>query len=234
LTSFDELLDRRLKELEAALYSAGRPLTIEEIQPVIGTRSDNVANDVVDALRDQYASRNRALEIVRLDDGRAVMQLKEVYDEFVKQFNSKPLLKLGPLKTLSYVAFHQPVDQRQVIADRGNHVYSHLRMMENMGLIHRERTEERSYMITTTSFYADYFGFSNNPERSRIQLKQIFRDLKITKLENGAIDNLFDDVIEGLEKLDDMEKEEKELANPRDGLTQGLPQYTGSSNDSSK
>ncbi len=234
MTSFDELLDRRLKELEAALYSAGRPLTIEEIQPVIGTRSDNVANDVVDALRDQYASRNRALEIVRLDDGRAVMQLKEVYDEFVKQFNSKPLLKLGPLKTLSYVAFHQPVDQRQVIADRGNHVYSHLRMMENMGLIHRERTEERSYMITTTSFYADYFGFSHNPERSRIQLKQIFRDLKITKLENGAIDNLFDDVIEGLEKLDDMEKEEKELADPRDGLTQGLPQYAGSSNDSSK
>ncbi len=234
MTSFDELLDRRLKELEAALYSAGRPLTIEEIQPVIGTRSDNVANDVLDALRDQYASRNRALEIVRLDDGRAVMQLKEVYDEFVKQFNSKPLLKLGPLKTLSYVAFHQPVDQRQVIADRGNHVYSHLRMMENMGLIHRERTEERSYMITTTSFYADYFGFSHNPERSRIQLKQIFRDLKITKLENGAIDNLFDDVIEGLEKLDDMEKEEKELADPRDGLTQGLPQYAGSSNDSSK
>jgi len=234
LTSFDELLDRRLKELEAALYSAGRPLTIEEIQPVIGTRSDNVANDVLDALRDQYTSRNRALEIVRLDDGRAVMQLKEVYDEFVKQFNSKPLLKLGPLKTLSYVAFHQPVDQRQVIADRGNHVYSHLRMMENMGLIHRERTEERSYMITTTSFYADYFGFSHNPERSRIQLKQIFRDLKITKLENGAIDNLFDDVIEGLEKLDDMEKEEKELADPRDGLTQGLPQYAGSSNDSSK
>ena len=234
MTSFDELLDRRLKELEAAFYSAGRPLTIEEIQPVIGTRSDNVANDVVDALRDQYASRNRALEIVRLDDGRAVMQLKEVYDEFVKQFNSKPLLKLGPLKTLSYVAFHQPVDQRQVIADRGNHVYSHLRMMENMGLIHRERTEERSYMITTTSFYADYFGFSHNPERSRIQLKQIFRDLKITKLENGAIDNLFDDVIEGLEKLDDMEKEEKELADPRDGLTQGLPQYAGSSNDSSK
>lgn len=234
MTSFDELLDRRLKELEAALYSAGRPLTIEEIQPVIGTRSDNVANDVVDALRDQYASRNRALEIVRLDDGRAVMQLKEVYDEFVKQFNSKPLLKLGPLKTLSYVAFHQPVDQRQVIADRGNHVYSHLRMMENMGLIHRERTEERSYMITTTSFYADYFGFSHNPERSRIQLKQIFRDLKITKLENGAIDNLFDNVIEGLEKLDDMEKEEKELADPRDGLTQGLPQYAGSSNDSSK
>lgn len=159
------------------------------------------------------------------------MQLKENYDDFVKQFNNKPLLKMGPLKTLSYVAFHQPVDQRQVITDRGSHVYSHLRMMENMGLIHRERTEDRSFIITTTSFYGDYFGFSHNPERSKIQLKQVFRDLKITKLENGAVENLFNGVIEGLDELDELKES---LADSGDGLTQGLPQYAGSSDNGSK
>ena len=228
----ETLMERRLQDLEAALYSAGRPLTLEEIKPVVKTRSDNICKKVAVALRKQYNARDRALEIVRLKDGRVSMQLKENYDDFVKQFNNKPLLKLGPLKTLSYVAFHQPVDQRQVIEARGSHVYSHLRMMENMGLIHRERTEDRSFMITTTSFYGDYFGFSHNPERSKVQLKQVFRDLKITKLENGTIENLFNGVIDGLDELDELE--EDGLADSGDGLTQGLPQYAGSSDNSSK
>jgi segregation and condensation protein B len=225
------LLEQRLQALEAALYAAGRPLSIGEIKPVLRTRSDNVSKKVISVLRTRYNTRNRALEVVNLNDGRVSMQLKQVYDNFVKQFNNKPLLKLGPLKTLSYIAFHQPVDQRQVIADRGTHVYSHLRMMENMGLIYRERTEDRSYRITTTSFYADYFGFSHNPVRSRLQLKQIFRELKITKLENGSIENLYDGIIEVLEELDELE--EDVLADSGDGLTQRLPQYASSSDDSS-
>lgn len=228
----EALLEQRLQVLEAALYAAGRPLSIGEIKPVLRTRSDKVSKKIISTLRNRYNTRNRALEVVHLTDGRVSMQLKQVYDDFVKQFNNKPLLKLGPLKTLSYIAFHQPVDQRQVIADRGNHVYSHLRMMENMGLIHRERTDDRSYVITTTAFYGDYFGFSHNPVRSRLQLKQVFRELKITKLENGAIDNLFHGIIEGLEELDEME--EDILADSGDGLPQRLPQYASSSDDSPK
>ncbi len=228
----EELLEMRLQALEAALYAAGRPLTIGEIKPVLRTRSDTVSKKTVSLLRKRYNARNQALEIVNLTDGRVSMQLKQVYDDFVKQFNNKPLLKLGPLKTLSYIAFHQPVDQRQVIADRGSHVYSHLRMMENMGLIHRDRTEDRSFTITTTAFYGDYFGFSHNPERSKLQLKQVFRELKITKMENGAIENLFDGVIDGLDDLDELK--EDGLADSGDGLTQGLPQYAGSTDNGSE
>ena len=228
----EQLMEHRLHDLEAALYSAGRPLTIDEIKPVLRTRSDNVSRKVISSLRKRYTARDRALEVVRLNDGRVAMQLKQEYDDFVKQFNNKPLLKLGPLKTLSYIAFHQPVDQRQVIADRGSHVYSHLRMMDNMGLIHRERTEDRSYIITTTPFYSDYFGFSHNPERSKLQLKKIFRELKITKMENGSIENLFDGVIDGLEELDELE--EDVLADAGDRLTEGPSQYAGSSNNSPK
>jgi len=229
--SREKLMWRRTRALEAALYSAGRPLTLEEIKPVLRTRSDRVSKKVISELKKQYSKRNRALEIVYFDDKRVALQLKEKYDDFVKQFSNKPLLKQGPLKTLSYIAFHQPVDQRKVIADRGSHAYAHLKMMENMGLIRRERTEDRSYIITTTSFYSDYFGFSHNPERSKLQLKKMFRDLKITKLENGSIDGLFDDVINGLEELDNIE--DHGLTNAGNGLAQRLPQYTSSSNKSS-
>jgi segregation and condensation protein B len=226
------LLERRLQDIEAALYSAGRPLTLSQIKPVLKTRSDKVTKKIIKSLKSRYNKRNRALEVVMLGDDRAVMQLRPDYEDFVNQFNNKPLLKLGPLKTLSYIAFHQPVDQRQVIADRGNHTYSHLKMMENMGLIYRERTDERSYIITTTSFYSDYFGFSHNPERSKLQLKQVFRELKITKMENDEIENLFDGIIEGLDDLDELKEEG--LTDSGDGFTQGLPQYASSTNNSSK
>ena len=210
--------ERRICSLEAALYSAGRPIHVDDLKSVVGTRSEKVVRKLVGSLAERYSTRGGALEVILHVDGRASMQLNEDYDSMVKQFNNKPLLTVGPLKTLSYVAFHQPVDQRQVVADRGSHVYGHLRMMESMGLIHRERTERRSFTVTTTPYFGDYFGFSHNPAKSRLQLKQIFRELKITTLENGdteSLDDLFGE-------LDDMEEE---LADPGDGLTEGLPQY---------
>lgn len=209
--------ERRICSLEAALYSAGRPIHVDDLKSVVGTRSERVVRKLVGSLAERYSTRGGALEVVINGDGRAAMQLSEEYDGMVKQFNNKPLLTVGPLKTLSYVAFHQPVDQRQVVADRGGHVYGHLRMMESMGLIHRKRTEDRSYIVTTTPYFGDYFGFSHNPAKSRLQLKQIFRELKITKLENGDTES-FEDLFG---ELDDIE----ELADPGDGLPEGLPQY---------
>ena len=218
MSQASERFERRICSLEAALYSAGRPIHVDDLKSVVGTRSEKVVRKLVGSLAERYSTRGGALEVILHVDGRASMQLNEDYDSMVKQFNNKPLLTVGPLKTLSYVAFHQPVDQRQVVADRGSHVYGHLRMMESMGLIHRERTERRSFTVTTTPYFGDYFGFSHNPAKSRLQLKQIFRELKITTLENGdteSLDDLFGE-------LDDMEEE---LADSGDGLTEGLPQY---------
>jgi segregation and condensation protein B len=210
----------KLNRLESALYAAGRPLSYEEIKPVLRTKSERTVSRHVKKLMNLYDSRNCALEIKILEDGRVSLQINEKYENIVKQFSHKPLLKRGPLKTLSYVAFHQPVDQRQIIAERGTHVYSHLRMLDDMGLITRERTEDRSYIVETTSFFSDYFGFSNNPIKSKIELQKIFRELKITKLDDGSIDekDLFD---------------EEFLADAGDRLPQRLSEYTSTTNRSS-
>jgi len=225
----EERYRQRICSLEAALYSAGRPVHVEDLKSVVGTRSERVVRRLVRRLAERYSSRGGALEVVLGGDGRAVMQLREEYDDMVKQFNNKPLLTVGPLKTLSYVAFHQPVDQRQVVKDRGSHVYGHLRMMEGMGLIHRERTEDRSFVITTTPYFGDYFGFSHSPAKTKLQLKQVFRELKITKLENGDSEDL-----EGLfDELDEELGDVEGLADPGDGLPEGLPQYPRASDNGS-
>jgi segregation and condensation protein B len=229
-----ELTRQELKlcSLEAALYSAGRPLNVDDLKHVVGSRSERTIRKMVGLLSQRYRKRGGALEVATHGDGRVSMQLKESYEDMVKQFSNRPLLSVGPLKTLSYIAFHQPVDQRQVIADRGTHVYGQLRMMESMGLIHRERTDDRSFIITTTPFFGDYFGFSQNPDKSKIELKKIFRELKITKLENGSlngVDNLFEE-----EEVKEVGDVGSFLADAGDRLAQGLPEYPGASNQGSK
>jgi segregation and condensation protein B len=131
------------------------------------------------------------------------MRLRQRYDQSVKRFTTRPLLSIGPLKTLSYVAYHQPVLQGQVVEDRGNHVYSHLKKIEEMGLITR--------VIETTPFFADYFGFGTDPSNTRIQLRRIFNQIKIHRLDNGeeesagkkALDLAFDGstIVESVDKL---------------------------------
>jgi segregation and condensation protein B len=175
----------RLAKLEAALYSAGRPVDMESLKQVVGTKSDKVIRKLIGELSDRYRARRSALEIKSLPGERAVMRLNEEYDKRVKRFTNRPLLTSGPLKTLSYVAYHQPVSQIQVVADRGTHVYSYLRMMEEMGLITRERPNGQGYVIETTPYFADYFGLSHGPLKTKVQLRQMFSTMKIHKMDNG-------------------------------------------------
>ena len=203
--------NKRLAMLEAALYAAGRPVDMESMKVVVRTKSDKVIARLIRELSLRYEARRSALEVKILPGNRAVMRLNQRYDQSVKRFTTRPLLTIGPLKTLSYVAYHQPVLQSQVVVDRGNHVYSHLKRMEDMGLITRERNENRAYVIETTPFFADYFGFGTDPSNTRIQLRRIFNQIKIHRLDNGegerarkkALDLAFDGstLVESMDKL---------------------------------
>lgn len=176
--------NEKIAMLEAALYAAGRPITVTDLMIVIKTKSEKVIKSLLHDLAVKYEVRKSALEVRLLPGDLAVMRLKEQYDETVKQFTNRPLLSSGPLKTLSYIAYHQPVEQTQIITDRGSHVYSHLKKIEEMGLITREKGNG-SCMVETTPYFSEYFGFGHDPMKSKIQLRKIFSELKIKKLENG-------------------------------------------------
>jgi segregation and condensation protein B len=175
----------RLILLEAALYSAGRPVDFNRLKTVIRTKSSKVVRKLIQELSEKYEARGSAMEVKALPEERAVMRLRSDYSNMVKRFTNRPLLTTGPLKTLSYIAFHQPVEQVKVVDSRGNHVYAHIRMMEEMGLITRERPNGRGYVIETTPYFSDYFGFGHDPLKSKIALRQMFSTMKIHKMDNG-------------------------------------------------
>jgi segregation and condensation protein B len=176
---------KRLALLEASLYSAGRPVELEELKLVLRTRSEKVVLKLVEELDKKYNARKSALEIKELLGKRIILRLKPEYKNMVIKITKKPLMTRGPLKTLSYIAYNQPVDQMKVIADRGSHAYAHLRMIEEMGLITRDNSKTKGVIVSTTPYFSDYFGFSNSPLKTKIQLRKMFDLIKITKLDNG-------------------------------------------------
>jgi segregation and condensation protein B len=101
--------------LEAALYVAGRPLDLNELCSVLKTRSKNKTKKLAKKLMQAYACRNTALEILELKDERYVLQLKAEFTPHVKKLVNRPLLSTGPLRTLSYIAYRQPVSQKRVV-----------------------------------------------------------------------------------------------------------------------
>ena len=170
----------RLALVEAALYVAGRPLDLNEVCSVLGSRSKKKAKKFINILRQEYLARNTALEILALKDERYVMQLKANFTPLVKKLVNRPLLSSGPLKTLSYIAYRQPISQKTVIEVRGQHAYGHIKVLKEMRLISAERSG-RSMTLRTTDYFADYFGLTQDTATMKKELKRIFGETRKEK-----------------------------------------------------
>jgi segregation and condensation protein B len=158
--NLEEKANKNLALLEAALYVAGRPLDLRELCSVLSTRSKKKTKKYIKMLIQEYSSRKTALEIIELKDDRFVLQLKKEHTPLVKKLVNRPLLSSGPLKTLSYIAYRQPVSQKRVIEVRGQHAYGHVKLLRDM--------------VKTTDYFADYFGLALETTSMKRELKRIF------------------------------------------------------------
>lgn len=173
-----ETNERKIQALmlvEAALYVAGRPLDINELCQAAGSRSKKRVTGYIETLMEQYRARSSAMEILALKDERYVLQVKAEFTPLIKKLVNRPLLSSGPLKTLSYIAYRQPITQKRVIEVRGQHAYGHVKMLKDMGLIMSERSG-RSLALRTTDYFADYFGLTQDTTILKKDLRKIFGD----------------------------------------------------------
>jgi len=173
ISSLEEKTKKDKVLIEAALYVAGRPLDLKELCSVLSTRSKKKTKKILKRLIEEYRSKRTALEIIALKDERFVLQLKAEFTPLVKKLVNRPLLSSGPLKTLSYIAFRQPVLQKRVIDVRGQHAYGHVKTLREMGLIIAERSG-RSIALRTTDYFADYFGLTLETASMKRELRRIF------------------------------------------------------------
>ncbi len=155
--------------IEAALYSAGRPLKIEDLIRASGTESRTKTFNILNNLMKKSKSTFKAIEIVTLPDESYVFQLKPEYSSTVKKYASKPVLPKATLKTLSYIAYMQPISSKQLVETRGSGVYSHLKELRQLDYISHQNVG-RLRIFSTTEKFQKYFGIQGDVENLKQKL----------------------------------------------------------------
>ena len=153
--------DQIAARLESALYSAGRPLTLEELIKATGTESRQKTIAVLESIIKKMKNVFKAIEIVILPDGSYVFQLKPEYSSSVRKYASKPLLSRATQKTLSYIALEQPISSKQLLEVRGSGVYAQLKELRQLNFIEHQSVG-RLRIYSTSEKFQKYFGIEGD------------------------------------------------------------------------
>jgi segregation and condensation protein B len=158
-----------MARLEASLYSAGRPLTIEELIRASGTESRTKTLALMTNLVKKTKSVFKAIEVASLPDGSYVFQLKPEFNTVIRKYASKPLLPTATLKTLSYIAYMQPISSKRLVEVRGSGVYMHLKLLQQLDYIEHQNVG-RLKIYNTTEKFQKYFGIQGDKDLLRQKL----------------------------------------------------------------
>jgi len=166
--------------IEGALYVAGKPLDLQTLSSIAKMRSEDKVREIARSVAERYKHSDTSLEVLELQDGRFVMQLKPQYVTAVKKLATRKLLTPGPLKTLSFIALKQPVTQSYVVKVRGKLTYDHVRQLEDLQLVSESKLG-RTKVLRTTQTFADYFNLSQDVRLMKRQLEKLFKELSTGK-----------------------------------------------------
>ncbi len=156
--------------IEAALYSSGRALDAEQLAKAAGISSKKRAIDEAKAIQSRMKAMLSAVEVVEYPGQRYAMQLKAEYTSVARKFATKPLLSKAALRTLSFIAYFQPISSADLALRRGSQAYDHLKDLEEVGFLAWER-KGRSRLYRTTTEFSEYFGLSTELTTLKRQLE---------------------------------------------------------------
>jgi len=154
--------DKRL--VESILFSATKPVSINEIKNSTKLGTKKIKKTIQELIQDYNVDRKdqTSMEIVKAGD-KYTMQIKEKYsDKTIKV--TEPDIDSNLLKTLTLIAFHQPLKQSNLRRMIGTRAYEHVDQLSDMKLIHAQK-HRNTEMLTTTKRFPEYFGIdSTKPE----------------------------------------------------------------------
>jgi len=161
-----QIRDFHRNQIEAALYVAGKPLSIEILSTKLEIGKKEV-EELINELAFDYLDRSTALVIAQIGE-RYQMQIKSEYTEKVLKFAEGGAIAERYLRTLTIIALKQPIMKSLVIKLRGSGAYEHVKYLIENGLIEGVK-KGRSQELTTSDKYAEMFGLP----KDRLDMKRM-------------------------------------------------------------
>jgi segregation and condensation protein B len=166
--------------VESVLFSASKPVSVAEIMTATNLSRKKINQTLDELIEDYNVSRKNetSMEIVKAGE-KYTMQVKEKYTDQSIMVGA-PEIQDNLLKTLTLIAFHQPLKQSNLRRMIGQKAYEHVDELASKKLIHT-RKHGTTEMLTTTKLFPEYFGIeSTDPEEIRSVLMKKVAD-KTTK-----------------------------------------------------
>ncbi|MEN2974276.1 MAG: SMC-Scp complex subunit ScpB [Candidatus Caldarchaeales archaeon] len=151
-----------LPRIEALLFASSKPVEMRELMSISGLRKREKIFSAIKELKEKYGGDKSAVELIELPGERFYLRLKKDYYDLVKKYVKRPLFGKGIMRTLSFIAYHQPIEQSKVVMIRGNSAYKHIKTLLEKGLLEAE-DKGKTKIVKTTQLFADYLGVPNNP-----------------------------------------------------------------------
>jgi segregation and condensation protein B len=160
--------------IEAALYAADHPLTLRELRELLGTSSETYVRKLIGELMKDYNKRQGPLILSETAKDTFTLLLREEYLPKLEGVVPKAKLTRGALKTLTLIAYKQPIYQARLAELRGGRVYEHVRQLMGLGFI-ESKPFGRTRVLRTSRKFASYFGFEDDMDKIRERLEELLR-----------------------------------------------------------
>lgn len=165
--------------VESVLFSASKPIGINEIKDATNLSKKKVINAIENLIQTYNIERKNetSIEVIKAGDKYAMQVKKKFVDKSI--MIAKPEIQSHLLKTLTLIAFHQPIKQSNLRRLIGVRVYDHVDELVDLKLVNSKQ-HGSTEMLTTTKLFPEYFGInSTKPEEIRDFLaKKVVGSLK--------------------------------------------------------
>lgn len=166
-------MEENLKKIEAVLFAVGKEITSERIASLCSMEVPQV-EAVMQILSSQYAQMNNSLQIVKKESGWK-LTVRDNYVPLVSSLVSNTELERPLMETLAVIAWRYPVVQSEVVKLRNAKAYDHMKQLEELGFIAKEK-HGRTFKVKLTKKFFEYFDLPSE-EAKQAFLKHVSSEL---------------------------------------------------------
>ena len=151
-----------LKKVEAALFVAGRFLSVQELVALTDL-NPIILNHSLSKLAEKYDDKS-AVELINQGDLWKMDVKIEHRDIVTKLASGNNEFSKAEQETLAIIAYKQPIRQSAIVSVRGNKAYDHIHKFIEVGLVKSKKLGRTCELSLSEDFY-DYF----NVERGKVK-----------------------------------------------------------------
>jgi segregation and condensation protein B len=161
-----EIEEEDVRKVEAALFIAGKFMSIQEIVALTNV-NPILLKKILEDLSEKY--KESGIDVINKNN----LWKMDVSSDYVWMVNriasGNSEFTKAQQETLALIAYKQPMKQSIVVKIRGNKAYDHIKGFVERGLINKKKMGHTAELTLNESFF-DYFSLTGNREENNFEI----------------------------------------------------------------